>query len=307
MCSSHLSGSFQTPKHRLSHTLTLNNTHSSPTIRVRFSETSETSRHTSSAHVGTVLQSHLRWCWTQVGAHESNYQLHQQNKRCFHKQVIYRSFLTKHFCLFEGFRLLCANDTSRLKLRTDFIIPISTVSYQRTCRRTKLKRTEQRAGPRCVHQSSPSETQRKITRTQKMRYLENPQTKQTHGFTWKELCISKSQKSKVEESCRQSDRITPFIHFFSSFTSCFTQCRLVSCSCGVRVRDSGDNNSDNRDKILALVNKKRQKTQREKLDADVQEVSALLSSPPGSCASERAFVPKSVLEGRTACARSNGL
>lgn len=50
--------------------------------------------------------------------------------------------------------------------------------------------------------------------------------KQTNLFTWKELSISKSQQYKVEESCRQSDRITPFIHFFSSFTSCFTQCRL---------------------------------------------------------------------------------
>lgn len=39
------------------------------------------------------------------------------------------------------------------------------------------------------------------------------QIKQRNRVTWKELSSSKSQKYKVEESCRQTERITPFIHF----------------------------------------------------------------------------------------------
>lgn len=51
----------------------------------------------------------------------------------------------------------------------------------------------------------------------------HPQMKQTNRFTWKELSMRKSQKYKVDENCRQNERITPFIHFFSSFSSCFAQ------------------------------------------------------------------------------------
>lgn len=57
--------------------------------------------------------------------------------------------------------------------------------------------------------------------------LKQPEMKQTNRFTWKKLSTCISQKYKVEESCRQNERITPFIHFFSSFSSSFAQ------SCGL--------------------------------------------------------------------------
>lgn len=68
----------------------------------------------------------------------------------------------------------------------------------------------------------PIQTQKKSPKRTK-----TPQIEQNDRFTWKELSGSKSQKYKVEESCRQNERITPFIHFLSSFSSCLAQsCEL---------------------------------------------------------------------------------
>lgn len=85
--------------------------------------------------------------------------------------------------------------------------------------------------------------------------------KQISVFTWKELSVTNSQKYRDDERCRQKDKITPFIHFLSCFSSCFVV-RIIlhtpvwSLNRPSALQDSSDNNTDKSNNILALVETK---------------------------------------------------
>ena len=117
------------------------------------------------------------------------------------------------------------------------------------------------------------------------------------------MSSSKSQQYKVEESCRQTERITPFIHYFPPFFF-FWFCSVVrvilhpgwSLNCFSLVRD---NNSDNSHTILALVEKKSQRDTSRSEDRSWRRInrSSLLPGPAQRvcvCASGRVCLPQSV-------------